>query len=90
MRKRKWNWWDAGLILLAIFVGIGFSQRPWRAWRTQEGVKRDTIAELRETESKNEELLRQRARAESSIGREEMAREDEYLKKGEIRAESTP
>jgi hypothetical protein len=71
------------IAVLAIGTGLILSMRPWHAYHDQ---KDDTVRQVQQMKaSKNEraELLKEEARAKSSIGREEMARKLGYVWPGE-------
>ncbi len=73
------------LLVVAVAVGAGLtaSRKPWEVWLEQRQRTADQVAQTRRSESRREELLREEARAKSSIGREELARGQGYLKAGE-------
>jgi cell shape-determining protein MreC len=76
------------VVVTAIVAGIAASQKPWRVLQEQRERTAEQVAEMRKSEAKREELLRQEARGRSSIGIEERARAEGWLKPGEIRLES--
>lgn len=71
------------IIVAAMALGIGLSAKPWQVYREQRKLADDAQREMRAAESKKTELTRQRARAESSLGREELARKQGYRRPDE-------
>ncbi len=73
-----------GIFLLgAVALGVGLSLRPWQVYREQR-TKADTyLVEARRAEAQRIDLEEQKARYESPLGREELARERGYRKPNE-------
>ncbi|MCC7434940.1 MAG: hypothetical protein IT363_09670 [Methanoregulaceae archaeon] len=71
------------IVVSAIGLGVGLSLKPWQVYREQRKLADDAIREMRTAESKKTELTRQRAQAESSLGREELARKQGYRRPDE-------
>lgn len=71
------------IVASAIGVGVGLSLKPWQVYREQRRLADDAVREMRQAEGKKIELTKQRAKAESSIGREELARKQGYRKPNE-------
>lgn len=71
------------IVASAIGVGVGLSLKPWQVYREQRKLADEAIREMRVAESKKIELTRQRAKAESSLGREELARKQGYRRADE-------
>lgn len=80
------------IVASAIGLGVGLSLKPWQVYREQRKLADDAIREMRVAESKKTELTRQRAKAESSLGREELARKQGYRRPDEtpIEVPGTP
>lgn len=79
-RKGLWN----GLfIAAAIGAGIALSMKPWQVYEVQRDKASSAVQEMREAEHNRAELTRQKARYESSLGREELARKMGYTMPGE-------
>jgi hypothetical protein len=76
--------WNLVIVALAIGAGLGLSYRPWAAYVDQREKADRHIAEMREAEHRREDLLRQKARYEPPLGREELARSKGYVKADEI------
>lgn len=73
------------IVVSAVGLGVGLSLKPWQVYREQRKLADDAVVEMRQAESKKTALTRKRAQAESSLGREELAR-----KQGYRRADETP
>ena len=71
------------IIAAALALGIGLSLKPWLVYREQRKLADEAQREMRMAESKKTELTRQRAHAESSLGREELARKQGYRRPDE-------
>ena len=83
--KRRRNWvFEILFILVALGVGVGFSLRPWRAYQEQKKVSEGYRIDMEKAEKRSEELIKQKARADSALGREEKAREQGHRRSGEI------
>jgi hypothetical protein len=68
---------------LAIGTGVGLSIKPWRVYREQRKIADESIKEMREAEGKKATLTRERAKYESALGREELARKQGYRRPDE-------
>ena len=75
--------WNLTFVLAAAATGLALSYRPWSVWRDHRAKADQHVQEMRDAERSREELIRQRARMETPLGKEEMAREQGYLKPGE-------
>lgn len=78
---------DAAIVVAAIAVGVWGSQRVWNTYGEQKSRTRTSQTELRALEVKNEDLMRQRARAESKWGKEEIQRSNGWRGPNEIALE---
>jgi cell division protein FtsB len=74
---------DLLIVLAALVVGVGLSIKPWQVYREQRELADKHVGEMRKAEAAREDLLRQRAKYESAVGREELARSQGYVKPGE-------
>jgi hypothetical protein len=68
---------------LAVLAGVALSLKPWQAYNQQRKIADQSASEMRSAEAHRAELLRKEAKAGSPIGREELAREQGYVKPGE-------
>ncbi len=78
--KVMWNFAIAGV---AIVTGIMLSLKPWQVYGEQRRLADDAVKEMRGAEAKKTDLTRQRAKYESAIGREELARKQGYRRPDE-------
>ncbi|HTQ11323.1 MAG TPA: hypothetical protein VMI31_14755 [Fimbriimonadaceae bacterium] len=73
----------AFLVVAAAGVGLYLSRGPWLAYR-QERQKSDAATnEMLKSEADKNDLIRQKAKLDTPIGREELARDLGYRKSGE-------
>lgn len=68
---------------IAISLGVALGMKPWPVYKEQRQQADQYITDAAKAESKRFELERQRAKYESPLGQEELAREKGYLKNGE-------
>jgi hypothetical protein len=71
------------IIGAAIVTGAVLSAKPWQAYHEQQRTANDAIADMQASESQRESLVRQEAKARSSVGKEEIARSRGWLPPGE-------
>jgi len=71
------------IVACAVGVGVGLSLKPWQVYREQRKLADEAIREMKMAEGKKIDLTKQRARAESSLGREELARKQGYRRNDE-------
>jgi hypothetical protein len=71
------------MVVIVVGAGIAFSLEPWRRYKEQEQKKEAKIAEMQRAEEQAEELVREKARAESALGKEELARRNGFTRRGE-------
>jgi len=74
---------NVAIVAVAVAAGVVASSQPWRVLREQQERTADQVADMRKSEGKREDLLRQEAHARSSIGHEERARAEGWLPPGE-------
>jgi hypothetical protein len=70
-------------VVAAVCLGIYLSREPWIAYREQKGKADIATKEMLKVESEKAELERQRAKLETPMGKEELARRNSYVKQGE-------
>lgn len=86
--KRKLVW-NVAILVAAVGTGLALSARPWQVYREQRKIADESIREMREAEGKKAELTRQRAKVETALGREELARKQGYRRPDEIPIETS-
>lgn len=74
------------IVVVAVIAGVAVSIRPWQVYHEQRKLADEQIADMKRSETKYEELVRDEARMRSNIGKEEMARGRGYLPQGEVPA----
>lgn len=72
-----------GLMLAAALIGVALSARQWKAFFEQRAVAATAQSELERAETRRADLAREKARLESRSGREQRAREHNYVRPGE-------
>ena len=70
--------WNVLFVLAAVGVGIGLSIKPWQVYREQRKLADAALLDMRDAEKNKAELTRKKARYESAIGKEELARSQGY------------
>lgn len=86
-RKLFWEWM---LVFAAIGCGVFLSLGPWQKYREQRALADRAVAERRAAEKSRAELTQRKAGIESSVGREELARDAGYRKPGEVPVGDAP
>lgn len=81
MKKRRL--FNLLFVLSAIALGIAFSIKPWQVYREQRHAADAALAEMRDAEKSRTELTIKKARYESAIGKEELARSQGYRQANE-------
>jgi hypothetical protein len=74
---------NLAVVLLAVVAGGVMSLRPWRGYRDQRAETDRQIGQMKTYERERANLLREEARANSSIGHEERARALGYVRPGQ-------
>jgi hypothetical protein len=75
--------WNLMFVCVAITVGIAASMKPWQVYSEQKKIADKSMKEMREAEKSRAELTKEKARFESSVGREELARNQNYRRPDE-------
>lgn len=75
--------WIALLALLGVLSGFALSIRPWQKYQEEKRQAAAAKTEMRAVEAEKSELLKQQAKLDSSLGREELARQRGYKKPAE-------
>jgi hypothetical protein len=74
-------------VLAAIGLGIYLSIKPWQIYRQQRGIADQARIEMQKADRTRADLIKKKARIESSTGREELVRNAGYRKPGEVPAD---
>lgn len=74
------------IVLVAVAAGLATSRSPWQVLSEQRERTERQEAEMRRLENLRESLVREQARYQSSIGKEELARERNFLPPNEVPA----
>lgn len=75
--------WNLVFVCSAITVGVAASMKPWQVYTEQKKIADKSVKEMREAEKSRAELTKEKARYESSVGREELARNQNYRRANE-------
>jgi hypothetical protein len=75
--------WNVLFVIAAVGLGIGFSLKPWQVYREQRHAADAALADMRDAEKNRAELTKKKARYESAIGKEELARSQGYRQANE-------
>lgn len=70
---------NLSVVFTAVVGGFLFAMGPWRCLVAQRVTTTQQVSAMKKSESGQETLLREVARAKSSIGHEELARKHGYL-----------
>lgn len=81
MKRRKL--WNLALVVVAVATGLALSVKPWDAYFKQRESTDRQIAEMQRAEKSRAELSSRKAQVESPVGRERLAREQNYRRPGE-------
>lgn len=87
--KRRFAWVIC-VAIAAIATGLALSWRPWWDFREHEVKRQQAVAEKRAAQAERSELLGQKARIETPVGKEELARSRGYVRPGEVPLEVAP
>lgn len=82
---RSSTWKVVLLMLAAGLTGFYMAREPWIVYHEQQAKANEAKQEMANSEKDRADLIRQKADAESSAGREKAARERGYVNKGEKR-----
>lgn len=73
------------LAVLAAAIVVGWlNQDLWTTWSVVKSQEQQNREELRTAEEQHARMLEEDTRARSPIGREELAREQGYIRNGEV------
>ena len=80
--------WQVVIVVAAVGTGLYLSKKPWEVYREQR-VKSDLISQdMQSAEHEREELMKEKAKMSSPLGREEKMREKNWRRPGETPVES--
>jgi hypothetical protein len=82
---RSSTWKVVLLVLAAGLTGFYLAREPWIVYQAQQAKANEAKQDMAESELDRAGLIRNKADAESSAGREKAARERGYVNKGEKR-----
>lgn len=74
---------NLGLALLAVLVGLGLSVRPWKVYFDERDRTAQYKSQMRNAENRRIDLIKEKARLEMPMGREEAARNMGFTKPDE-------
>lgn len=74
---------NALFVFAAIAVGFAFSIKPWQVYRSQRTAADAAIKDMKAAEKDQAVLVQRKARYESAIGKEELARNEGFRQKNE-------
>ena len=74
-------------ILAAVGLGIALSIKPWQVYRLQRNAADAALLDMRKAESERADLSRKKAQYESTLGKEELARNQGYRQANETPVE---
>lgn len=86
--KRKKRFLTIVFVVAAVALGIAFSIKPWQVYHDQRSAADAALAEMKDAEKSRTELTIKKARYESAIGREELARSQGYRQANETPVDS--
>ncbi len=82
--------WKLFVAMLACGAGVALSLKPWQVYHEQRERAQEAETRMEVSEANYAELRREQARRSSPLGREEMAREQDYLPRNERPLPSGP
>jgi hypothetical protein len=74
-------------VVSAVGLGIGLSIKPWKVYRLQRQAADAAVADMRNAEKDRAENTRKKARSDSELGKEELARSMGYRQANETPVE---
>jgi len=75
--------WQVGIAVVAVGLGLYLSRKPWEVYRDQKSKAEASTVEMQKAERDRVEMMEQKARVGSALGREEAIRKKGWLKPGE-------
>lgn len=77
------------VVVSALSLGIALSAGPWRVYRSQRDAAQKAEQIKNTAEKSREDLTRRRARYDSELGKEELARSHGYRQQNETPVQNT-
>lgn len=74
------------IVVAALGTGLYLSRKPWEVYREQKAKADVSTREMQKAERDRVEMMEQKARVGSALGREQAIREKGWLKPGEAPA----
>jgi hypothetical protein len=68
----------------AIGLGVYLSLKPWQHFQEQQTRKEEAVSEMKRVEKERIDLMKRHAQHDSSLGKEELARQRGYRKPEEV------
>lgn len=69
--------------IVAAGTGAYFAREPWANYQKERTLAKESMKEMQRAEEERAELIRQRAQVKGAAGREELMRNNGYIKEGE-------
>lgn len=79
---KKAAYWIA-FVVLAVSVGAFMAREPWANYQHERAMARKSEQDMKQAEAERADLMRQKSRLKSPAGREEVLRNNGYIKQGE-------
>lgn len=76
------------IVVVALCCGAYLAREPWQIYREQKAKANSAVAEAQANDRLHVDLLKNEAELKNPIGREKMARDHGYVKKGEVQVNS--
>lgn len=86
---KKATYWIV-FVLLAVAVGAYMGRGPWEQYHIERAHAAQAEADMKKAEKERAELVEQKSRFRSPAGREQLARENGYVKDGEVPLDTKP
>lgn len=67
----------------AIAVGAYMAREPWGRYQEERALAKKSAQDMQRAENERAQLIEQHAKIKSAAGREELMRENGYIKEGE-------
>lgn len=79
--------WRIFIVVSAIGLGLYLSRKPWEVYRDQRSTAMDAQQAMREAEEERAKLMKTQMRLSNPIGKEQVMREQGWVKANETPAE---